>query len=138
MPAEQQQKNKSLATIDDMFERVSDDAKVKDTFSKVLDGFMKRDVRRRGHVEFIYAALKKMPEFGVERDITIYNKLLDVFPKEVFVARNVLQLMFNHYPRQQECGLQILEQMEQYGGLFWENVYGLIYWGCLDCLHWLP
>lgn len=80
-----------------------------------MDVFNKADIRRRGHVEFIYAALKKMPEFGVERDIAVYNKLLDVFPKEVFVPQNFIQRMFNHYPRQQECGVQLLEQMENYG-----------------------
>ncbi|KAJ1172371.1 hypothetical protein NDU88_004218 [Pleurodeles waltl] len=56
-----------------------------------------------------------MPEFGVERDIAVYNKLLDVFPKEVFVAQNFIQRMFNHYPRQQECAIEVLEQMESYG-----------------------
>lgn len=107
-------KQKSLVQ-DDLFERVAKKNKTKATFNRVVDVFTKQDVRRRGHVEFIYAALKKMPEFGVEKDITVYNKLLDVFPKEVFVPRNFIQRMFNHYPRQQECGVQVLEQMENYG-----------------------
>lgn len=108
-------KDRSLVTHDDLFEHMGKEAKTKATFNKVVDVFIKGDVRRRGHVEFIYAALKKMPEFGVERDLAVYNKLLDVFPKEVFVPRNFIQRMFNHYPRQQECGVQILEQMENYG-----------------------
>ncbi|KAM6949596.1 evolutionarily conserved signaling intermediate in Toll pathway, mitochondrial [Aplochiton taeniatus] len=108
-------KVKSLVTHDDLFEKVSKEVKTKATFNRVVDVFTKRDIRRRGHVEFIYAALKKMPEFGVERDLEVYNKLLDVFPKEVFVPRNFIQRMFNHYPRQQECGVQLLEQMENYG-----------------------
>lgn len=107
---------KSLTIYDDLFEQVSKEAKTKATFNKVVDIFTKTNVRRRGHVEFIYAALKKMPEFGVEKDLTVYNRLLDVFPKEVFVPRNFIQRMFNHYPRQQECGVQLLEQMENYGG----------------------
>lgn len=109
-------RDKSLITHDDLFEQVAKEVKTKATFNKVVDVFIKRDIRRRGHVEFIYAALKKMPEFGVERDLTVYNKLLDIFPKEVFVPRNFIQRMFNHYPRQQECGVQLLEQMENYGG----------------------
>ncbi|KAJ8008109.1 hypothetical protein DPEC_G00101350 [Dallia pectoralis] len=115
VPADQEEKDKSLVTYDDLFERVSRETKTKAAFSRVLDVFCNRDIRRRGHVEFIYAALKKMPEFGVERDLTVYNKLLDVFPKEVFVPRNFIQRMYNHYPRQQECGVQLLEQMENYG-----------------------
>ncbi|CAL1590718.1 unnamed protein product [Knipowitschia caucasica] len=110
-----QDKGKKSVVQDDLFERVAKKTKTKATFNRVVDVFTKQDVRRRGHVEFIYAALKKMPEFGVERDITVYNKLLDVFPKEVFIPRNFIQTMFNHYPRQQECGVQLLEQMENYG-----------------------
>ncbi|XP_045921628.1 evolutionarily conserved signaling intermediate in Toll pathway, mitochondrial [Micropterus dolomieu] len=110
-----EKRNKSLVTHDDLFEQVAKEVKTKATFNKVVDVFTKRDVRRRGHVEFIYAALKKMPEFGVARDLAVYNKLLDVFPKEVFVPRNFIQRMFNHYPRQQECAVQLLEQMENYG-----------------------
>ncbi|KAM3590027.1 uncharacterized protein V6R79_002186 [Siganus canaliculatus] len=110
-----EKKDRSLVTHDDLFEQVAKEMRTKATFNKVVDIFIKRDVRRRGHVEFIYAALMKMPEFGVERDLAVYNKLLDVFPKEVFVPRNFIQRMFNHYPRQQECGVQLLEQMENYG-----------------------
>lgn len=107
--------NSFAPTQVDLFDHVADKFKTKATFEKAIDVYVKSDVRRRGHVEFIYAALKKMPEFGVERDLAVYNKLLDVFPKEVFVARNYIQRMFNHYPRQQECGVQLLEQMENYG-----------------------
>ncbi|KAM4536363.1 evolutionarily conserved signaling intermediate in Toll pathway, mitochondrial [Odontesthes bonariensis] len=110
-----QKRDKSLVTRDDLFEQVARETKTKATFNQVIEVFNKRDIRRRGHVEFIYAALKKMPEFGVETDLSVYNRLLDVFPKEVFVPRNFIQRMFNHYPRQQECGVQLLEQMENYG-----------------------
>lgn len=104
-----------MATQYDLFDLVANESRTKATFNKVVDVFVKKDVRRRGHVEFIYAALKKMPEFNVHKDLAVYNKLLDVFPKEVFVPRNFIQRMFNHYPRQQECGVQVLEQMESYG-----------------------
>ncbi|XP_062975232.1 evolutionarily conserved signaling intermediate in Toll pathway, mitochondrial [Elgaria multicarinata webbii] len=107
--------DRSLVKVEDLFEAVSVEAKTKATFHQAVDIFCKQNIRRRGHVEFIYAALKKMPEFGVEKDISVYNKILDVFPKEVFVPRNFIQRMFNHYPRQQECGIQVLEQMESYG-----------------------
>lgn len=112
---EDAKKEKALVAHDDLFERAGKDAKSKATFNKVVDIFNHRDKRRRGHVEFIYAALKKMPEFGVERDITVYNKILDVFPKEVFVPRNYIQRMFYHYPRQQDCAVEVLEQMEGHG-----------------------
>ncbi|XP_067833912.1 evolutionarily conserved signaling intermediate in Toll pathway, mitochondrial, partial [Heptranchias perlo] len=106
-----------LVTYEDLFEKALGGPRGKPTFDRVLRTFRGRDVRRRGHVEFIYTALRKMPEFGVERELAVYNNLLDVFPKEVFVPRNYIQRMFNHYPRQQECAVQVLEQMENYGVL---------------------
>lgn len=112
---ENETKDKSLVTHDDLFEQAAKNAQNKASFNRVVDVFNKQDIRRRGHVEFVYAALKKMPEFGVERDLAVYNKLLDVFPKEIFVPQNFIQRMFNHYPRQQECAVQVLEQMENYG-----------------------
>ncbi|XP_063043172.1 evolutionarily conserved signaling intermediate in Toll pathway, mitochondrial [Engraulis encrasicolus] len=112
---ERSKKDKALVGTDDLFERVGRQAKTKDSFNTAVDVFTSQDKRRRGHVEFIYAALKKMPEFGVERDVAVYNKILDVFPKEVFVPQNFIQRMFNHYPRQQECAVQVLEQMENHG-----------------------
>lgn len=91
------------------------DARDKANFVRALQSFSQRSVHKRGHVDFIYLALRKMPQFGVERDLAVYNMLLDVFPKEVFKPRNIFQRMFLHYPRQQECGLAVLEQMENHG-----------------------
>ncbi|KAG6921522.1 ECSIT signaling integrator [Chelydra serpentina] len=105
----------SLVPFDELFERAREGDRTKAAFSRAVELFCQRDIRRRGHVEFIKAALRKMPEFGVERELDVYNKILDVFPKEVFVPRNFIQRMFNHYPRQQECGIHVLEQMENYG-----------------------
>nr|XP_020647245.1 evolutionarily conserved signaling intermediate in Toll pathway, mitochondrial [Pogona vitticeps] len=106
---------RALEPVENVFERASKDGKTKAAFQKALELFCQQDVRRRGHIEFIYAAVKKMPEFGVQKDINVYNKILDVFPKDVFVPRNFIQRIFNHYPRQQECGVYVLDQMESYG-----------------------
>ncbi|XP_043834367.1 evolutionarily conserved signaling intermediate in Toll pathway, mitochondrial [Dromiciops gliroides] len=106
---------KALEPYEDFFEKASGGHRDKTGFSRAVKAFTQRDVRKRGHVDFIYLALRKMPEYGVEHDLTIYNLLLDIFPKEVFVPRNMLQQIFNHYPRQQECGVKVLDQMENYG-----------------------
>ncbi|XP_021499512.1 evolutionarily conserved signaling intermediate in Toll pathway, mitochondrial [Meriones unguiculatus] len=87
----------------------------KASFLRAVQSFGEHSVHKRGHVDFIYLALRKMPEFGVERDLSVYNLLLDIFPKEVFQPRNIFQRIFIHYPRQQECGVAVLEQMERYG-----------------------
>ncbi|XP_060037758.1 evolutionarily conserved signaling intermediate in Toll pathway, mitochondrial isoform X2 [Erinaceus europaeus] len=84
-------------------------------FVQAVRAFGQRNAHRRGHVDFIYLALRKMRDFGLERDRAAYHLLLDVFPKDVFRARSFLQRLFVHYPRQQECGVAVLEQMENHG-----------------------
>ncbi|XP_053573833.1 evolutionarily conserved signaling intermediate in Toll pathway, mitochondrial [Bombina bombina] len=103
---------RSVLTYEDVF---TQEERTKSSFVQVLKLFCNNDVRRRGHVEMIEVALKWMPEFGVEKDLEVYNQLLDIFPKEVFVAQNFIQRMFHHFPRQQECAIRVLEQMENYG-----------------------
>lgn len=100
---------------EDLFKPSGNGEQDKASFLNAVRSFGEYNVRKRGHVDFIYLALRKMPEFGVERDLSVYNLLLDVFPKEVFRPRNVIQRIFVHYPRQQECGIAVLEQMERHG-----------------------
>ena len=87
--------------------------KNKDTFMGALELFKNGDIRRRGTIEFISAALKHMKDFGVERDLEVYKSLMDVMPKNEYVPRNQLQAGFFHYPRQQDCLLNVLEQMSE-------------------------
>lgn len=63
-------------------------------------------------MQFIETALKYMPHFNVEKDINAYNKLLDIFPKGVYVAKNVWQVIFNHFPEQQTVALKVLQKLE--------------------------
>ena len=57
-----------------------------------MDMFHEMTVHKRGHVEFIYAALKEMEAFGVHKDIEAYKKVLGVFPVGQMVSRNVFQV----------------------------------------------
>lgn len=115
-PSEPQKKPiKVPAMHEDLFRPSGNREQDKASFLNAVRRFGEHNVRKRGHVDFIYLALRKMPEFGVERDLSVYNLLLDVFPKEVFRPRNVIQRIFVHYPRQQECGVAVLEQMERHG-----------------------
>ncbi|XP_036739501.2 evolutionarily conserved signaling intermediate in Toll pathway, mitochondrial isoform X1 [Manis pentadactyla] len=106
---------KTLAPHEELFRQASDGARDKASFVQAVQNFGQYSVHKRGHVDFIYLALRKMREYGVERDLAVYNLLLDIFPKEVFRPRNFFQSVFIHYPRQQECGIAVLEQMENHG-----------------------
>lgn len=95
------------------FENISQ--KSRNTFLTMVQLFETRDVHRRNHVEFIYAALKNMREYGVHRDLAVYKALLDVMPKGKFIPTNLFQAEFNHYPKQQQCIIDLLAQMEENG-----------------------
>ncbi|XP_008831824.1 evolutionarily conserved signaling intermediate in Toll pathway, mitochondrial isoform X2 [Nannospalax galili] len=115
-PSEPQRKPiRVLTPHEELFRPSPDGERDKASFVGAVQNFRQYSVHKRGHVDFIYLALRKMQEFGVERDLAVYNLLLDVFPKEVFRPRNVFQRIFVHYPRQQECGIAVLEQMERHG-----------------------
>ncbi|XP_068631684.1 evolutionarily conserved signaling intermediate in Toll pathway, mitochondrial [Battus philenor] len=86
--------------------------KNKETYLEVIKMFEGHDIRRRGHVEFIYASLARMKEFGVEKDLEVYKALVDVLPKGKFIPTNIFQAEFMHYPKQQQCAVDLLEQME--------------------------
>ncbi|KAH8383723.1 hypothetical protein KR009_010207 [Drosophila setifemur] len=89
--------------------------RTKDTYLTMVEIFNERDVHRRNHVEFIYAALKNMADFGVERDLEVYKALINVMPKGKFIPTNMFQAEFMHYPKQQQCIIDLLEQMEDCG-----------------------
>ncbi|KAJ6635006.1 Evolutionarily conserved signaling intermediate in Toll pathway, mitochondrial [Pseudolycoriella hygida] len=100
-------------TLQSSFENITE--KNRDTYLAMVDVFLDRDVHRRNHVEFIYAALKHMETFGVHRDVEVYKALMNVMPKEKFIPRNMFQAEFMHYPKQQQCIIDLLEQMEDNG-----------------------
>lgn len=89
--------------------------KDRNTYLEMIKIFEGQDIRRRGHVEFIYAALRHMEEFGVHKDLDVYKSLIDVLPKGKFIPKNIFQAEFMHYPKQQMCAVDLLEQMENNG-----------------------
>lgn len=104
--------DKAIATYDPFAVKKE---KNKDTYVKVIKMFEEQDTRRRGHVEFIYAALARMREFGVQKDLEVYKALIEVLPKGKFIPTNIFQAEFMHYPKQQQCAVDLLEQMEDNG-----------------------
>ncbi|XP_030676643.1 evolutionarily conserved signaling intermediate in Toll pathway, mitochondrial isoform X3 [Nomascus leucogenys] len=114
-PEPRQRPTKALVPFEDLFGQAPSGERDKASFLQAVQKFGEHSVRKRGHVDFIYLALRKMREYGVERDLAVYNQLLNIFPKEVFRPRSIIQRIFVHYPRQQECGIAVLEQMENHG-----------------------
>ncbi|KAM6111681.1 LOW QUALITY PROTEIN: evolutionarily conserved signaling intermediate in Toll pathway, mitochondrial [Phoenicopterus ruber ruber] len=84
-------------------------------FAKALAALEQAPGRRVGRLELVAAVLAAMPALGVAREREAYHRLLRLLPRGPWVPRGPLQRLLAPFPRQQECGLQILEQMERYG-----------------------
>lgn len=112
--SENNEQNQSKALITrGVFENIAN--KNKQSYLDMVHIFEGRDIHRRGHVEFIYAAMRNMEEFGVNKDLEVYKALIDVLPKGKFIPTNIFQAEFMHYPKQQQCAIDLLEQMEDNG-----------------------
>lgn len=106
-----EEKEKSEVITQGYFDR-REEERNKESFEGAVDIFTHKDSRRRGQVEFIYAAMRNMEKFGVHKDLASYKKLLEVFPKGKMIPENRLQADFFHYPKQQQCATSLLQKME--------------------------
>ena len=95
-------------------------------FALVLKEFMAREKYRRGHVHFIRLALHRMNEFGLEKDVLTYNRMLDIFPKGKFIARRMLDALWPRSLPQLELALELLTKMEEHGVRPDYNTYMLL------------
>lgn len=89
--------------------------KEKETFLETIRVYQLNMRKRTDHMAFIYTAMKFMDLYGVSQDLEVYKKLIDIFPKEKMIPTNVFQTAFQHYPRDQQCAIDILEKMEDNG-----------------------
>jgi signaling intermediate in Toll pathway protein len=98
------------------FDEMAKRARDKETFILAVSKYLEHEnVYRRGVVEFIYASVEKMKEFHVHRDLEAYKKIMDLFPKEKLLPKGSWQAEMMHYPKQQQCAIDLLEHMEDNG-----------------------
>lgn len=84
----------------------------REQFSLVLKEFMAREKHRRGHVTFINMAMERMEEFGLEKDLLTYNRLLDILPKNRYHPKRLLDVIWPRPLPQVELALELLTRME--------------------------
>ena len=86
-----------------------------DQFNVALQEFLVRDKHRRTHLKFINAALERVEDFGLQKNIQIYKDILDLFPKGRFVNRTLFDALWPRRTPQMELALRILQKMEDEG-----------------------
>lgn len=104
---------KELASRMQYFEQIQ--TKDKKNFLQIIKAYNEHDKTKKGHLEFIYAALKYMEDYGVEGDLETYKQLMNVFPKGKMIPKNLIQAEFFHFARHQECAIYMLDKMEFIG-----------------------
>ncbi|CAF0743442.1 unnamed protein product [Adineta ricciae] len=107
--------SKQMAFHTDQFDSAHIRQKNKQAFLDVIEAYKVQFPNRRGHVEFIRAALRRMPDFGVERDAESYKKLLSVFPFGPYRHQSMLQVSVRFWPKQNETASAIVSAMESQG-----------------------
>ncbi|XP_011314994.1 evolutionarily conserved signaling intermediate in Toll pathway, mitochondrial [Fopius arisanus] len=98
-----------------LFKTVKKHDKEKETYLNVIYTYKNSPPRKTGHVQFIYAAMRYMDEFGVNEDLEVYKAVMDTMPKGRFVSRTLMQAELMLYPREQQCAIEFLEKMENNG-----------------------
>ncbi len=101
--------NKELMIKDKFFDQ---EIKDKQTFLDLIEIFKSKNYRT-GHIEFIYAALNRMKEYGVNEDLETYIRLMDVMPKGKMASRSMFAAEFMYYPKHQHCIVDLLLKMEE-------------------------
>ena len=87
----------------------------KEQFALALDEFVVREKYRKGHVQFIRIAMQRMDEFGLQKDLETYNRIIDVFPRGRFAPRRMLDAIWPRPTPQLELCLDVLTKMEVNG-----------------------
>ncbi|KAL9956537.1 hypothetical protein ACROYT_G038025 [Oculina patagonica] len=109
------------------FERAVSFGKTKENFIGVIDNFLVKDRTRRGHMEFLKAAMHYVEEFGLVKDVETYNKMLDVFPRGRFENRTLFDAIWAKQHPQAILALDILTLMEDNWVLPNEDTYDILY-----------
>lgn len=109
------------------FDRAASFGKTKENFHGVIENFLAKDKTRRGHMEFLKAAMHYMEEFGLVKDVETYNRMLDVFPRGRFENRTLFDAIWAKQHPQAILALDILTMMEDNWLLPTEETYDILY-----------
>ncbi|XP_019873986.2 evolutionarily conserved signaling intermediate in Toll pathway, mitochondrial [Aethina tumida] len=74
-----------------------------------------KETPKVNHIKVIYQALEAMEDFKADKQLNSYKSLINLMPKNKYAAENVLQAELMHFPRHQQCVIDVLQQMEDNG-----------------------
>lgn len=104
------EKSRYNAIIDQAKERTDKENQAR--FAAAIEHYYSREKFRRGHMEFIRLALARMDEFGLQKDLSTYACIIDIFPRGYFNPKNFLEAYWPRNHPQIDLALEILQKME--------------------------
>ena len=69
-------------------------------------------------MKFITFALHQLEEFGLQEDLLTYNRLIDIFPRDRFKPRTMLDAFWPKPYPQTDVALNILQKTAMYMYIF--------------------
>ncbi|KAI6652611.1 hypothetical protein LOD99_4396 [Oopsacas minuta] len=98
-------------------------------WTAAMTTFRTRDRFNTGFMIFIENAMNRMEELNVDLEVEAYNQLLDCFPKDKYVTRTYLDIIFPPPYPAMELSLDILTKMEEKGIRPNDNTFSIVYKG---------
>ena len=103
-----------LARIDELF---AHHERTRAGFVTIVEEYRRMDKTMRGHPEFINTAVEKMEEFGVHKDVEMYQLLIDCFPRGPYLPKSVVQEALPTTFPQTEAAIRLVKKMDISGVL---------------------
>ncbi|KAK3089112.1 hypothetical protein FSP39_000916 [Pinctada imbricata] len=102
---------------DEIFSAVENmKGKTEDGFTLAIEHYKRQSGKyRRGHIEFIDTATKKLKDYNLHQDIKMYKRVFSLFPEKEYIPPTRMMEEFYHMPRHQDAAIQILQEMEDNG-----------------------
>ncbi|CAF0705802.1 unnamed protein product [Brachionus calyciflorus] len=118
---EDEERNKSAIVFYEEYFDKNTKQKDRDNFMSALEAFRVTNPTKNLYLDFIYGALLKMKEYNAHTHLEAYRKLMEIFPIGPIKCLTKWQRDNMHFPRHQNCAIQILEQMERNGVILDED-----------------
>ena len=97
-------------------------------WSAAMTAFKSRDRFNTGFMIFIENAMNRMEELNVDLDVEAYNQLLDCYPKDKYVTRSFLDIVFPPPYPALELALDLLTKMEEKGVRPNDDTFRVVYY----------
>jgi len=96
-------------------------------FVNAVEIFKNKNKNRQGHIEFIATGMKFIEAYGLEKNVEVYNAILDVFPRNRFDNRSLFDAIWPKPHPQINLALDVLTKMEWQGIMPTDETFDIVH-----------